>query len=67
MLKDTNMKTQVATLFIAACAVFTPASTAFSHDGHGLSGSHWHASDAWGFAALAVMVALAVWLGRGRK
>jgi hypothetical protein len=61
------MKTRSAILFIAACAAFTPASTAFAHDGHGLGGSHWHASDAWGFAALAVMAALAVWLGRGGK
>jgi hypothetical protein len=56
-----------ATLFIAACAVFTPTTTVFAHENHGLSGSHWHASDAWGFAALAVMAALAVWLGRGGK
>ena len=34
-----------------------------AHDGHGLSGSHWHASDALGFVAVLVVVA-AVWWAR---
>ena len=38
-----------------------------AHDGHGLTGSHWHASDAWGFVALAVLVAVAVWASRKDK
>jgi hypothetical protein len=29
-----------------------------AHDGHGWIGGHWHASDAFGFVALAVAVAL---------
>jgi hypothetical protein len=33
-----------------------------AHDGHGLSGSHWHASDALGFVA--VLVVAAVWWAR---
>lgn len=40
------------------------ADSAFAHDGHGLGGSHWHATDVLGFAALGGMVALAVWLSR---
>jgi hypothetical protein len=50
--------------FIAACAVFMPATAAFSHEGHGLTGSHWHMSDVAGLAALGVLIALAVWLSR---
>jgi len=38
-----------------------------AHDGHGLTGSHWHASDAWGFVTLAVLVAVAVWATRKDK
>ncbi|MCY7307689.1 MAG: hypothetical protein LH632_16420 [Rhodoferax sp.] len=39
---------------------------ASAHDGHGMTGSHWHASDAWGIIALAVAVALAAWLSGGK-
>ena len=35
-----------------------------AHDGHGLIGGHWHTSDAFGFVALAVAVAVALWLSR---
>jgi hypothetical protein len=52
---------------IAACAVFMRANASFAHEGHGLSGSHWHASDVWGFVALAAVVALAIWFSRGDK
>jgi hypothetical protein len=52
------------TKFIAFCAVFMPATTAFSHEGHGFTGSHWHASDVAGLAALGVLVAVAIWLSR---
>jgi len=37
---------------------------AWAHEGHGLFGSHWHATDALGFVALGALVALAVWLSR---
>ena len=40
---------------------------AMAHDGHGLAGTHWHATDVWGFAAAAGVIALAVWLSRGGK
>ncbi len=52
---------------IAALAVNTWTTTLFAHDGHGAQGSHWHASDAWGFVALGAMVAVAIWLSRGDK
>ena len=52
------------TQFIAACAGMMGAKAALAHDGHGLMGMHWHATDAWGFVAVAAMVAVAVWLSR---
>jgi hypothetical protein len=44
----------------------TPHLEAWSHDGHGLAGSHWHAWDALGFAA-AVVVSVAAWYFGNRK
>ena len=37
---------------------------AFAHEGHGLAGSHWHATDPWGLIALALVVAAALWAAR---
>jgi hypothetical protein len=37
---------------------------AAAHEGHGLLGGHWHASDAFGFVALALVVGVAVWISR---
>ena len=42
------------------------ATPGFAHEGHGLFGAHWHASDAWGFVVLAVLVAAAWWASRGK-
>lgn len=58
------MKTR---FFIAISALSTLATPAFSHEGHGVGGFHWHATDAWGFVALALAVGAAIWLGRGGK
>jgi hypothetical protein len=55
------------TKLIAACAAFPWAISAFGHENHGLNGSHWHATDVWGFVALAALLAAAIWLGRGGK
>jgi hypothetical protein len=49
------------TLALVAALMTRPA---FAHDGHGLAGSHWHATDAWGWLALAAVVAAAVWFTR---
>ncbi len=49
---------------IAACASLGVPLLAAAHDGHGLQGSHWHASDTWGFVTLAAIAAAALWLGR---
>ena len=56
-----------ATKNIAAGGLFMLANRAFAHEGHGLSGSHWHASDTWGFVAVGGLLALAIWLSRGGK
>jgi hypothetical protein len=37
---------------------------ACAHGGHGLTGAHWHATDVWGWVALAAAVAAAVWFAR---
>ena len=39
---------------------------AWGHEGHGLSGAHWHASDALGFA-VAILVGVAAWYLGNRK
>ncbi len=32
-----------------------------------MDGTHWHATDAWGFAVLGIMMATAIWMSRGGK
>jgi len=50
---------------IVAAALALSALAAQAHEGHGLPGSsHWHASDSWGWVALAVIAVLAVAWGR---
>jgi hypothetical protein len=57
-----------ATLSIAAYAASTGATAVFAHDGHGLGGgSHWHATDVWGFVVVGALSALAVWIARKGK
>ena len=58
------MKHQFTTKSIAACTLGMEATAVFAHDGHGLTGVHWHASDAWGFVAVATTIAVAIWLSR---
>jgi hypothetical protein len=52
---------------IAIQAITTPATSIFAHDRHGLEGSHWHASDTFGFVILAAAIGLTLWFGRGGK
>jgi hypothetical protein len=47
---------------LAGTALIGPV--AHAHDGHGLFGAHWHATDAWGFVALIGAAAMALWLTR---
>jgi hypothetical protein len=58
------MKRPYTTKLIALCAGFMPVTYAFCHENHGFVGSHWHASDVAGLAALGVLIALAVWLSK---
>ncbi|MFN3493792.1 MAG: hypothetical protein ACK40L_04730 [Hydrogenophaga sp.] len=46
----------------ALVGLLFPSASVFAHEGHGLFGSHWHATDALGFVAVAAVVAVAVWL-----
>ena len=52
---------------IASLAISMGASAIFAHDGHGMEGVHWHATDVWGFVAVGGMIALAIWLSRRGK
>jgi hypothetical protein len=64
------MRTSVfnATLSIAVYAASTGASAVFAHDGHGAgAGSHWHATDVWGFVVVGTLCALAIWIARKGK
>ena len=57
--------TSLLTPLMAAIAVFAPTAV-LAHDGHGLFGSHWHATDVLGFVAVLV-IALAASLWSKRK
>jgi len=52
---------------IAITSIIMGANAAFGHDGHAMQGTHWHATDAWGFAVLGIVVATAIWMSRGGK
>lgn len=56
------MKPSLALKIIAAYAITTWSGASFGHEGHLLSGAHWHATDAWGFIALGGLLVLAIWL-----
>ncbi len=51
---------------LTCAAVYAGTAPAFAHGGHGLAGSHWHATDTAGFAVVAVLAGLAIWLSRDR-
>ncbi len=51
-------------LRLLAATLLLPGGAALAHDGHGLPGTHWHATDAFGLALLGVLVAVAIWLAR---
>lgn len=49
----------------AATVLASLSVAAHAHEGHGLPGTaHWHASDTWGWVALAVIAAVAFAWGR---
>ena len=49
-----------------AGALVTASACALAHDGHGLTGSHWHATDSAGLVLVAVLGGIALWLSRGK-
>jgi hypothetical protein len=51
---------------ICALSLGLASLAAVAHDGHGMDGTHWHATDLWGFAAALAVAGAALWL-RGRK
>ena len=53
-----------ATKLTVLLALLTGADTLFAHEGHGMTGAHWHATDLWGFVAMAVLVAVVIWQSR---
>jgi hypothetical protein len=61
------MKTNETMKTIAITSIIMVANAAFGHDGHAMQGTHWHATDAWGFAVLGIVVATAIWMSRGGK
>ena len=60
-----KLRSSAALITVAAMAAIPGA--VWAHDGHGLSGAHWHATDTWGFVVVACFTALAVWLGTRDK
>lgn len=61
------MKKSFAIKYIAITSIITPTTLIFAHDGHGFEGSHWHASDVFGFGLLAAAIGISLWFGRGGK
>jgi hypothetical protein len=51
--------------FSAASTLLAASVGAWAHDGHGMAGSHWHATDIAGFALVAVLAGLAIFFSRG--
>ena len=60
-------KIRNALILIAAPALSTASNTVLAHDGHGLAGSHWHATDVLGFVLVGGLLALAIWFARRGK
>ena len=61
------MHKSITIKFIATLYAVAAVNPVFAHDGHGLSGTHWHPTDVWGFVALGGAIAVALWLSRGGK
>jgi hypothetical protein len=55
---------KLLTKSLLTAAVVSSSLAAQAHEGHGLFGSHWHATDALGFVAVAALVVVAIWMSR---
>jgi len=42
----------------AALTALAASAAAWAHEGHGMEGGHWHATDIWGLLAVAAAAAL---------
>ena len=51
-------------VFTISLALTQLSNSALAHDGHGLSGMHWHATDVLGFVVAAALVAAAFYFGK---
>ena len=49
---------------LTALVITFTALPVFAHEGHGLFGSHWHATDTLGFVGVAALIGLALWMSR---
>ena len=49
----------------AGAALLAASAGALAHDGHHMSGAHWHPTDASGLALLALFAGIALWLSGG--
>ena len=58
---------KLAPKFLLVTLINLSATATYAHNGHGLVGTHWHATDVLGFVAAALVVGVAVWLSRGGK
>ena len=58
----TRHATRITLLWLAGTAGAVRA-----HDGHSLTGSHWHATDALGLVLAIIAIVAAVWHGRGGR
>ena len=43
---------------LAALTTLAASAAAWAHEGHGMEGGHWHATDIWGLLAVAAAAAL---------
>lgn len=59
-----NPSRPITPLLIALSPLLASPGASFAHEGHGIGASHWHASDLWGFVAIAALAAVAVWQSR---
>ena len=57
---------RIAKHLATAGALLVASAHSLAHDGHGLTGSHWHATDTAGVALVALLAGIALWFSRGK-
>lgn len=58
---------KIAIKMLAVAPLCIGAAAVFAHEGHGLAGTHWHATDTFGLLLVGGLAALAIWLSGGGK